>query len=43
MDITVLIDDPILIQLVETMGTEINDDYSQLQIKEFPMKYKSRF
>lgn len=43
MDITVLIDDPILIQLVETMGTEINDDYSRLQIKEFPMKYKSRF
>jgi len=33
-------DDPILIHLVETMGSEINDDYSRLKIKEFPMKYK---
>ena len=33
-------DDPILIQLVETMGAEINDDCSRLKIKEFPMKYK---
>jgi len=34
-------DDPILIQLVETMGDKINDKCSRLKIKEFPMKYKS--
>lgn len=33
-------DDPVLIQLVETMGDKINDEYSRLKIKEFPMKYK---
>ena len=34
-------DDPVLIQLVETMGKEIDDECSRLKIKEFPMKYKS--
>jgi hypothetical protein len=34
-------DDPVLIQLVETMGKEIDDKYSRLKIKEFPVKYKS--
>jgi hypothetical protein len=33
--------DPILIELVETMGKEVNDKNSRLAIKEFPMKYKS--
>jgi hypothetical protein len=33
--------DPILIELVETMGKEVNDEHSRLAIKEFPMKYKS--
>jgi hypothetical protein len=34
-------DDPVLIQLVEIMGKKIDDEYSRLKIKEFPMKYKS--
>ena len=34
-------DDPVLIQLVETMPHTINDENSRLKIKEFPMKYKS--
>lgn len=34
-------DDPVLIQLVETMGKEIDDECSRLKIKEFPMKYRS--
>lgn len=33
-------DDPILIHLVETMGDAIHTEYSNLKIKEFPMKYK---
>ena len=33
--------DPILIELIETMGKEVNDKNSRLAIKEFPMKYKS--
>ena len=33
--------DPILIEIVETMGKNVNDEHSRLAIKEFPMKYKS--
>lgn len=33
--------DPILIEVVETMGKDINDENSSLAIKEFPIKYKS--
>jgi hypothetical protein len=33
-------DDSILIELVETMGSTINDRYSMLRIEEFPIKYK---
>jgi len=33
--------DPILIELVESMGNNVNDKNSRLAIKEFPMKYKS--
>jgi hypothetical protein len=33
--------DPILIEIVETMGKDVNDKNSRLAIKEFPMKYKS--
>ena len=32
--------DPILIDLVETMGNDINDACSKLKIKEFLIKYK---
>jgi hypothetical protein len=32
--------DPVLIELVETMGKEINGPYSHLKIKEFPVKYR---
>jgi len=34
-------DDPVLIQLVQTMPHTINDKNSSLKMKEFPMKYKS--
>lgn len=34
-------DDPILIELVELMGNQINGKCSKLKIKEFPKKYKS--
>ena len=34
-------DDMNLIELVEIMGKDINDKYSKLKIKEFPIKYKS--
>jgi hypothetical protein len=34
-------DDPILIELVKSMGNQINDKYSKLKIMEFPIKYKS--
>lgn len=33
--------DPILIEIVETMGKDVNDKNSRLAIKEFLMKYKS--
>jgi hypothetical protein len=33
--------DPVLVELVETMGREVNDNYSKLKIKEFPIKFKS--
>jgi hypothetical protein len=33
--------DPILIEIVQTMGKNVNDEHSRLAIKEFPMKYKS--
>lgn len=33
--------DPILIELVEMMGKNVNGKYSRLEIEEFPMKYKS--
>ena len=33
--------DPILIEIVETMGKGVNDENSRLAIKEFPEKYKS--
>ena len=33
--------DPILIEIVETMGKDVNDKNSRLAIKEFPIKYKS--
>ena len=33
--------DPVLIDMVETMGNTINESYSRLKIKEFPIKYKS--
>ena len=33
--------DPILIELVESMGKDVNDEHSMLAIKEFPIKYKS--
>lgn len=32
--------DMILIDMVETMGNSINESYSKLKIKEFPIKYK---
>lgn len=34
-------DDPVLIEMVETMGPAINDKYSNLKIEEIPIKYKS--
>jgi hypothetical protein len=34
-------DDPILIHLVETMIHTVDNEYSRLKIKEFPIKYKS--
>lgn len=33
--------DPVLIDLVETMGKEVNSNVSKLKIKEFPLKYKN--
>ena len=33
-------DDPILINMVETMGKEINCKHSKLKTKEFPKKFK---
>ena len=33
--------DMILIDMVETMGVAINESYSKLKIKEFPIKYKT--
>lgn len=33
--------DPTLIELVETMGKDVNDENSRLAIKEFPIRYKS--
>lgn len=33
-------DDPVLIEMVETMGPAINEKYSKMRIEEFPMKYK---
>ena len=36
----ILQSDPVLIELVETMGKEVNSHVSRLKIKEFPIKYK---
>lgn len=33
--------DPVLIDLVETMGKEVNSNVSKLKIKEFPLKFKN--
>lgn len=33
-------DDPVLIELVETMGEDVNSYYSKLKIMEFPYKFK---
>jgi hypothetical protein len=33
--------DTVLIDMVETMGNTINETFSKLKVKEFPIKYKS--
>ena len=33
--------DTVLVDMVETMGNTINETYSKLKVKEFPIKYKS--